>query len=198
MLLMAPTTNQDRTCIAGRLCAFPITGKGLAETDRFLVMDTCGATQTVPYFGNPGFGAPAYIALESAMVSWGNNLAPSAAGGEYRLCWCSRSVADPRPCDFSEDFKVDVGNFLLLGPSPTLVQDRTCVSGQTCLLDDITGAHFNEADYFTIFETCGTAVQPARLVTRAWSVTAIDQVYIYIYIYIYIQREREICMIIYN
>ena len=49
--------------------------------------------------------------------------------GVYRLCWCAATFS----CGIQEDFRVDAGGFLIIGPSP-LMQSRTCVSGYTCLV----------------------------------------------------------------
>ena len=43
------------------------------------------------------------------------------------------------------DFRADIGGFLLIGTSPTS-QDRTCVSGQTCLLAGLQGTAISVGD----------------------------------------------------
>ena len=45
--------------------------------------------------------------------------------GAYRLCWCALNGR----CSSPEDYRVDAGEMLLVGPVSTA---RTCVAGQTC------------------------------------------------------------------
>jgi hypothetical protein len=56
---------------------------------------------------------------------------------------------------------IDLGPLILIGPSP-LFQDRTCVSGQTCLLDGINGQGLTDNDGFMVLDTCGIAPEPER------------------------------------
>ena len=51
----------------------------------------------------------------------------TAAGGRYRLCWCSSSST----CSRAEHFRLDFGTLTLAGPSP-LRQLYTCTSGHVC------------------------------------------------------------------
>ena len=71
----------------------------------------------------------------------------ASAGGEFRLCWC-------KSCEDPQQMRVDVGRFVSVGVSP-LQQDRTCVSGQTCYLDGISGYHLQAIDQLIIAATCG-------------------------------------------
>ena len=50
-------------------------------------------------------------------------------------------------CSDSKDFKVDAGELRLIGPSP-LTRTFTCVSGQACSLQDITGQNLGIADKY--------------------------------------------------
>ena len=58
-------------------------------------------------------------------------------------------------CDRAEDFTVDAGQLSLLGPAAR--QDRTCLSGQTCSVDNIVGIELADTDRVAILDTCGTA-----------------------------------------
>merc|ERR1712100_935443 len=79
--------SQSRTCVSSRMCAFEMmTGHGLQSGDSFMVLDTCSTETTIPRFQRAGAVASATAAGRS--VSWGN-VSISAAGGEYRLCWCA-------------------------------------------------------------------------------------------------------------
>ena len=64
----------------------------------------------------------------------------SASGGTYRLCWCS-AIAD---CDGWEEAIVDAGTLLVVGPQHH--QDRTCIAGNTCVLNHIRGQAISDAD----------------------------------------------------
>jgi hypothetical protein len=66
----------------------------------------------------------------------------------------SESVLPGHVCSIVYDFRTDLGQLTLFGPSP-LSQDRTCVSGQTCEFGFIRGLGISESDRFTILETCG-------------------------------------------
>lgn len=79
-----------------------------------------------------------------------------APGGEYRMCWCSGRGF---PCSTIEDFSVDAGSLLLLGPSP-LAQGRTCVSGHACRHAALVGA---QGGRLQILDTCGAAAATSPL-----------------------------------
>jgi hypothetical protein len=157
-----------RTCVAGQTCVIDgITGPGLSNNDRYLVMETCGVVDVLPR--TPFDGGSTTTLHDGTTVSWGS-VAATAAGGEYRLCWCSRSgwegtilnasdqsnvtAHEHMPCRYPEDihdFRVDVTSLTLAGMS-YLGQDRTCISGETCLIDGLLGA----AEGFVIaLDTCG-------------------------------------------
>ena len=61
------------------------------------------------------------------------------------------------PCVQSAAFRVDAGSLVLVGPAP-LEQHRTCVSGQTCSLDGLSGYHLSESDSFLVLDTCGSTI----------------------------------------
>ena len=94
-------------------------------------------------------------------VSWGTTPI-SSKGGEYRICWCAAGFS----CSIPEEHIIDMGELTLIGPSP-LVQDRTCISGQSCRPDGFTGHYLSGShhkdkttvlsgsDHFWILDTCG-------------------------------------------
>ena len=67
----------------------------------------------------------------------------TAAGGRYRLCWCG--AATGFRCTVPEDFLVDAGELHLLGPE-VRTGASTCVSGQTCLVEDVYGYDLSASD----------------------------------------------------
>jgi hypothetical protein len=86
----------------------------------------------------------------------------TAPGGQYRLCWCAGIHF---PCSIGDDYRVDLGELVIIGPSPVSEQHRTCVSGQTCSFDglrgtDLGGANTTTSDKLWVLETCG--VRPPR------------------------------------
>ena len=125
LTVLGPQLGQDRTCISGRTCFVDgILGEGLLETDSVLVLETCGFDEVVPRFSGSGFFTN--ISRSGASVSWGGT-PNTAAGGSYRLCWCSADFA----CSVPNDFQVDFGSLVLLGVAP-LGQAATCVVGRAC------------------------------------------------------------------
>ena len=117
--------------------------------DLVIILDTCGVGRLSP-------ASPAPKMLRAAKhASWeALELTMSELfGGIYKLCWCS-SVGS---CISAADFQIDIGNLLLLGPV-SFAQDKTCVSGLTCVLDGITMYGSIETDSIAIMETCGVQI----------------------------------------
>lgn len=134
---------RDReACVLDRLNDF------LGASDRVLVMDTCGsAAAVVPRF--PAGGAALQISVEGARASWGST-AVTAAGGSYRLCWCTGAALNATSnasaaCGRPEAFRVDFGSLLLRGPAP-LAQATTCLSGRNCSIEYVEGERLDSAD----------------------------------------------------
>lgn len=113
LLLLGPSPlAQDRTCIAGSACRMrPLLGLGVSAQDRVLVLATCAAPSAALV---GAFSGGALLQWEAASAA--------AAGGEYRLCWCSSSAV----CSATADFAVDVGPLAVVGVAP-LNQDRVGV-----------------------------------------------------------------------
>ena len=153
--------NQDRTCISGQTCILGgIVGNVLQYLDEFFVLDTCSgsANSLLPRFpmvGTYGLG-------EVIDFRGGAGTQVSAAGGVYRLCWCASALSAGVGCDLLGSFKADAGSLTIIGPSP-LYQARTCVSGQTCLLDGIVGQDLADGDKLVMLDTCGSASLPRRM-----------------------------------
>lgn len=107
-----------RTCISGRDCELRgLLGQHLSAADRLAVLSTCGGEGgALPHAAGPVALAPADSGAASAALA-----ALTAAGGEYRLCWCGGGA---RPCAEAGDFKVDLGAFHVVGVAP-LAQDTS-------------------------------------------------------------------------
>jgi hypothetical protein len=159
VLIIGPSElTQDRTCVSGQTCSIDgIVGMHLSSGDSYVVLDTCATGAAVPRF--PFFQLQNYshvydwastvVTAAGQRFTWGST-AVTAAGGLYRLCWCAMGYT----CSIGGDYHVDLGALNVVGPSP-LFQDRTCVSGQTCFLDDLTGDMLSNADSIMISDTCG-------------------------------------------
>ena len=156
--------RQDHTCLAGATCAFDgLLGQTLSTEDVVLALDTCGVDRTggIPRFTH--YGLLEAVSESGAALSWGETRVTSA-GGQYRLCWCS-SLLRTLPldanntgsvCSTMEQFRTDFGELVIMGPSP-LAQQWTCVSGFTCMLENIHGKLLTASDSFLVLQTCGTA-----------------------------------------
>jgi hypothetical protein len=163
--------DQRRTCVAGKTCEIhSFTGVGLTGTDSVMILDTCGgdrgahtalemrkrrAHHVVPGFPESGMAS---AALSGAVFYWGAEPI-TAPGGQYRLCWCAGGLR----CSVEEEFNLDAGELVLVGPSPlahdAAGQDRTCVGGQTCLITAIRGMHLSDDDSYIILDTCGASTR---------------------------------------
>ena len=158
--MIGPTRigRQHRTCIAGQRCSFSIEGWFLETSDVYVMLETCGASVAshVPrspdsgQFGTDSLLDATFSPLSFARISLSGIL--TSAGGIYRLCWCgSFGCSD-------SGFDVDVGQLQVIGPSHD--QHRTCVAGQSCLLNAFIGsALFTDAYY--IMDTCGVPSVPS-------------------------------------
>ena len=162
LLVLGPTPlQQDRTCLSGQMCSLrSIRGTGLKLSDQVRVMDTCGFDSAVPRA--PLAGHFSEVSQSGAAVTWGAEHL-TAAGGQYRLCWRSGMIFNNGTSNISEadrpssDFVVDLGKLDILGPAP-LQQDRTCVSGQICILRGATGHELSSADRWRVLDTCGLPI----------------------------------------
>jgi hypothetical protein len=85
----------------------------------------------------------------------------TAAGGQYRLCWC----AGGQDCALPAQHKVDFGRLTLIGPA--LDHQYTCVSGQSCRLDGLQGQYLNsENGVIMVLDTCGSSYTQGSFLYR--------------------------------
>ena len=159
LYVIGPKLLQSRTCISGTECRVErLLGSFISDEDHILVADTCGAMDGQSPTGIVNGGFANQIAAQGSIGVW-NSAALTAAGGLYRLCWCSREA--PR-CSQASDFATDMGELLLIGPSP-LQQDRTCVSGQSCEFDGFLGMHISSRNRILLADTCGESSVPSSM-----------------------------------
>ncbi len=157
--------QQDRTCTSGQSCKLEsIFGESLSDDDVIMIRDTCGfipasPDDVLPRFPNDGIVNT--VMTKGEAFTWMHENSSSrfmfitAASGYYRLCWCRPSVSTSGPsCSLAEHFATDLGELMLLGPSP-LQQDRTCISGMPCSVANISGLELQYGDTLHILSTCG-------------------------------------------
>ena len=170
--IIGPSPLQTtRTCISGQACAIHgLTGAGayhLTPGDQLLLLDTCGASGALLQRSvrQPMSAQTALVFSSGVIFSWSEM--QSTAGGNYRMCWCAAGFA----CSTADHFRVDVGELLILGPTP-LLQDRTCVSGRRCNVEGLQlfpapsqgNSSLNSSLLSVmVLDTCGTFSLPARL-----------------------------------
>ena len=151
--VVGPTLFVQRTCVSGQTCAIDaIVGSMTNSGDQVLMLDTCGGSHPVARMPATGLMSPTATGVG---MNWG--VTPiSGAGGAYRLCWCAAGF----DCSVSGDFRLDMGELVVMGPSP-ITQVRTCVSGQTCMLDDIEGHLLSSSDSVMLLDTCAVEANSA-------------------------------------
>ncbi|CAE7619252.1 agaA33 [Symbiodinium sp. CCMP2592] len=146
LLLLGPSPlQQQMTCVSGQSCIVQLSSSTMTAMETSMhtsvyLYDACPATTLV--------NAAAAIAgplQQSAPVLL------TAAGGVYRMCWCSAlhgNVCAP------SDYIVDAGQLLLIGPSPHS-QTRTCIGGLACRFHDFDGLYLQPEDRLLLLDTCG-------------------------------------------
>ena len=158
MHIIGPKLLQAYTCISNEECRVDgLIGSFISDADHILVADTCGATDGISPNGIANTGIANQVTAEGSVGVW-NSAALTAAGGLYRLCWCSQASR----CSQAADFATDMGELLLIGPSP-LQQDKTCVSGQSCEFDGFLGTHISSRNRILVADTCGQSSAPSAM-----------------------------------
>jgi hypothetical protein len=159
---------QGRTCVAGQPCAFSqFTGSYLSDGDLIMVLDTCANHEysaldaVVPRFNNGGLSKPSKGTGSQFAWDVAAGTSVTSGGGEYRICWCANGF----DCALSKHFHVDAGTLTVIGPSPQY-QDRTCVTGQVCWMDQLYGQDLGDGDRILVLDTCGLFTVPPRFVNK--------------------------------
>ena len=178
--LVGPVSSEGRTCISGRACFLDgFRGQYLLDTDRAFVMDTCGH-QVVRGFDTQGAG----LVQSIGTLQWASQPI-TAAGGQYRLCWCalinssavSTNVSgNPIRCEAAhvDAFLTDVGTLHILGPNP-FSQSWTCVAGESCKISGIQGFGLSDSDSIMVLQTCSTAALVPRFPTFGQAETVFNK-----------------------
>ena len=156
-------THQHRTCISGQNCILEgFVVESPTNADSVIVLQTCGALMSAGKSTSIGLSSLSHVVAtlgtSGASIDFGSSFA-TAAGGVYRLCWCSGHFG----CQLPSDFRVQLGELTLLGMSP-LFQDKTCISGQTCTIHGLLGQDLSDASRVMVLDSCGTAELVPKLV----------------------------------
>ena len=144
--------NQDRTCIAGQTCQLesllgPVSISTSTLNMYVSILSTCGTRASVEGLPQGGLLSSNLTDTDSSVLGFGS-LRTATEGGEYRLCWCGFD----QDCSQPSQFRVDVGSFWVIGPSP-LQQAWTCINGQTCNINTLTGVGLGD-DMVAVMDTC--------------------------------------------
>ncbi len=170
--IIGPVHGQTGTCVSGHTCLIEAQGHHLRHdfADRVLILDTCVHLVQPPRIAASWNG----LVRDSNPVL--TILTMTAAGGEYRLCWCNAEVCDSTSFYNPYNVLIDFGQLHVLGPNP-LSQDRTCISGQSCVLKEIgitgleslgaTQSQVSQVSQVLVMETCGVATTLPRFPTSA-------------------------------
>ncbi|CAK9087977.1 unnamed protein product [Durusdinium trenchii] len=150
--IIGPHQLLQKTCISGQKCRLDgLLGTSISDEDSLLIADTCGTyTSLIPQAVNAGLATE----LPSGKIAMWGREAMTSAGGQYRMCWCSRLSR----CSESTDFVTDMGSLVIVGPTP-LHLERTCLAGFDCTID-LAGKYLSNGDQMLLSETCGVASSP--------------------------------------
>ena len=156
LLVIGPAPlNQQRTCLSGERCtSLHVHGQELSENDTLQVLDTCGAAMLSAGWPNSNVGI-SVVSPSTLLLNFQEPIL--AAAGTYRLCWCQPLPHDfaGASCTLHSQNLVDFGQVRLMGPA--LLQRRTCMAGQRCVLEDLSlgaGTTATPQDTVIVLDTC--------------------------------------------
>jgi hypothetical protein len=171
--------RDPRTCVAGRRCGFDgFMGHYLNVGDQVMVLETCGTRANHPHYqvglralddeyraaGASRASSVSRLAAKGGVTMAGSGLSVhwgvipwTVSGGQYRMCWCAGTF----DCLRADEFAVDLGELVIVGPARR--EARTCVSGQTCSIDTLTGSLLDDESAVVVLDTCGAATVVPRL-----------------------------------
>ena len=90
LVLIGPCNQQLWTCVSGQTCpVIGLEGEKLSAFDRYAVLETCGQAATSRL--DP-WTIGISVAASKLRVDGGSKRSV-AAGGRYRLCWCSEDLS---------------------------------------------------------------------------------------------------------
>ncbi|CAK9023373.1 Hypothetical protein (Fragment) [Durusdinium trenchii] len=138
-----------RRCVARTRTGSGLTGQGLLDGDRIMLLKVCGVGPIVPGFPN------ADIAIASgggSSYSFGASDFITAGGGEYAMCWCQ--PGNGNVCTGPTNFLTNVGILIVTGAASD--HDLSCVQGFDCQVTNFRGVGLADGDQIQVLLECGT------------------------------------------
>jgi hypothetical protein len=149
-----PSSGFFKACYAFADCTWSgMTGQGLQDGDRIMLLEDCGTGAPVPGFPN-GDIAVATGGGSSYSFPGGSNLV-TAGGHEYAMCWCGAGTG---VCASPANFLVNAGTLKILGSRTD--NEVSCVQGRPCQFHNFRGQGLANSDKIKILNVCGTGVSP--------------------------------------
>jgi hypothetical protein len=166
MTVFAPSGGLSKVCdvFDATGCSISgVTGYGLIDGDRMMLLSQCGQEEPVstrlPNGGVLGFPQDDILVATSGTYSFGaDNPVISASGGIYRMCWCSKyqdvQQLISNVCASPSNFITDVGQVTVRGPERG--HKFACIQGLSCALMGLRGYGFTNGDEVKIFGQYGS------------------------------------------
>ena len=153
--VIGPSGTFSKVCGVHEDCTWSgITGIGLQDGDRIMILKVCGEGPIVPGFPN------ADIAIATGgggSYSFGADNYIRAGGAEYAMCWCQTSNANV--CTGPTNFLTPAGLLIVSGAAS---HDVSCVQGFECKLTNFTGVGLAEGDKIKILLECAVGSDVAN------------------------------------
>lgn len=150
MQVQGPFGSFSKVCGAHQDCTWSgLTGQGLLDGDRIMLLKVCGVGPIVPGFPN------ADIAIASgggSSYSFGASDFITAGGGEYAMCWCQ--PGNGNVCTGPTNFLTNVGILIVTGAASD--HDLSCVQGFDCQVTNFRGVGLADGDQIQVLLECGT------------------------------------------
>jgi hypothetical protein len=127
LTLIGPSPlSQDRTCLSGQTCSlFSIDGLHLSKLDDLWILDTCQVAPIIPRMPYTLDTTIVKADASGARPIWADT--PStAAGGQYRLCWCAGAQSASKVFNYTPVATAQVGSEQNM--SGTMAQNQTAYS----------------------------------------------------------------------
>jgi hypothetical protein len=154
LTVIGPSGGLMRTCYAYGPCVWTgVTGEGLQDGDRIMLLEKCGEGTKVVGFPNNDIAVAADLGASYNFP--GSDNVVTAGGHEYEMCWCGKDVG---VCASPANFLVNAGTLKLIGPRTD--NEVSCVQGRTCHILDFTGVGLSDSNKMKMLDVCGVGVSP--------------------------------------
>eukprot|EP00930_Biecheleria_cincta_P083164 TRINITY_DN72788_c0_g1_i1.p1 TRINITY_DN72788_c0_g1~~TRINITY_DN72788_c0_g1_i1.p1 ORF type:complete len:2783 (+),score=391.35 TRINITY_DN72788_c0_g1_i1:96-8444(+) len=156
MTVVGPSGEFVKACDSYEPCTWSgLTGEGLADGDRMMILTECGSGTAVPGFPNEDI-AVASGGGSSYTFGSSNNMV-TAGGAEYEMCWCQGD--SQHVCTGPPNFRTKAGILILSGASSG--HDYSCTRGSFCTLEEFQGVGLQDGDKIQILFECGVGAAPS-------------------------------------